>query len=222
MATEILKVREIRFEQDLYPRNKPSWQLSHEYTEKVKMGIKFPPIIVGKYKGKKYLIDGYHRLDAYKNNKVEFVDCETINYNDKKQMFIDAVKYNSTHGRPYTFQEKIGIVMRLEKINVDKNTISKIIGISTNNIKRFKAERITTSPRGEQIVLKAPFKHLAGQGIDKEQMEANVRTVGKGQHQLISMLIRMVESDSIDLENKAIMASLKHLYKNLKNIFEGE
>jgi hypothetical protein len=136
-------------------------------------------------------------------------------------MFIDAVKYNATHGKPYTFQEKILIIMRLEKINVDKNTISKIIGISTNNIKRFKAERVTSSPNGKEIVVKTPFKHLVEQGLDKEQIDANANTIGTGQHQLIVMVTKIIESRSINLENKAIKTSLKHLYKSLQDIFEG-
>jgi hypothetical protein len=222
MATEIVKVKEIIFDEGLYPRNKPSWILSNEYTEKIKMGVKFPPIFVGKYHRKKYIIDGYHRLTAYKNNGIQYVDCETKDYSDKKEMFIDAVKMNSSHGRPYSFQEKLSIVLRLEKISVDKNTISKIIGISTNNIKRFKAERVTTNPKGKEIVVKAPFKHLVEQGLDNEQINANVKMVGKGQHQVIDMLIKMVESESINFESDIIRRSLKRLYKDLKQIFEGD
>jgi hypothetical protein len=222
MTIEIIKTGDIVFDDKIYPRNKPSWILSHEYSEKIKTGIKFPPIIVGKYRNKKYLIDGYHRLSAYMTNSIDFIECEIRKYDSKEEMFIDSVKANATHGRPFTFQEKIGIVVRLEKIKVDMNTISKIIGISSSNIKRFKAERVTTNPKGESIVVKPQFKHLVEAGLDEEQTEANYSMIGMGENQIIEKVLMMVESGATNVDNKIIRRKLKKLYKVLKNIFEGE
>ncbi len=53
-----VKIEDIIFDSDLYPRVKPNWVTIVDYKESMVVGSKFPPIILAIHQRKMYLVDG--------------------------------------------------------------------------------------------------------------------------------------------------------------------
>ena len=68
-----VKLNEVFFDEELYPRSKYSWQTAYDYAQSMRVGAKFPPIILALFNNKKYLVDGKHRIEALKLLKKESV-----------------------------------------------------------------------------------------------------------------------------------------------------
>ena len=45
--TKIIPIKDIFFDETIYPRQSTWWATSYKYSEEMKAGAKFPPIIVG-------------------------------------------------------------------------------------------------------------------------------------------------------------------------------
>ena len=218
---EIVKTDEIKLDNNFYPRFKQSWVTVQDYAESMRIGAKFPPIVLGKHWGKFYLIDGFHRLKAYEQNGVKYVETEILKIKNKQQIYIEAVKLNAIHGRPFSFQEKINIAVNLEKMKIAPETITKIIGIGRKKLKQFKVEKISYTPSGNEVILKKPLEHLAGLNLDEEQLNSQEKIIGGlGQAQIINSLIEMIDSETINLNHKIVKRRIKTLYRKLKKLFE--
>ena len=123
----LVKVSELVFDSELYPRNKVSWLTAYSYSQAMRAGEVFPPIRVGLFQGKKYVVDGWHRVEAKRLLGEEYVEAVVKRYNDFKSMFVDAVKYNISHGRALSVQEKARIIHKLEEFQFTPAEISQIV-----------------------------------------------------------------------------------------------
>jgi len=158
MKTKIIKIKDLVLSEKYYPRLKVSWKTAYAYAQAMKTGAKFPPIFVGLYKGKQYLIDGWHRVEANKNNKEKYTEAELKLFKNEKDMFLEAVKRNAIHGKPYSIQEKIDIANRLQDLKVDRIEISKITGIPLDKLPKLIERKTLTMPNGRKVVLKASLE----------------------------------------------------------------
>lgn len=212
MKNAIVKLDEVLLDEELYPRRKESWVTAYGYSQAMKAGSKFPPIVVANHKGKKYLIDGWHRMQAYRKNGVEYADAEVFKAKDRTEMYIEAVRRNATHGRPFTFQERVGIIDKLGKMNVSNETISKIVGIQIEKMESIKIERITNTVTGKTVILKSPMKHFSGHVIQNGEAEVQEQITGvRSQVQLIDMVTNMLEEGAFDMDNPAVVKCLERL-----------
>ena len=93
----------IRLEKRVYPRIKPSDENIKRYTELVKAGAKFPPILLDQnYR----LMDGFHRWQAHINaNKYE-IPARIVRIPDDIRGFEIACQMNAIQGMPLTKEER--------------------------------------------------------------------------------------------------------------------
>ena len=72
------KIKDIYIDDDIYPRINKSNKTIEAYIESLKAGAKFPPIEVQKINNEGteqiILLDGLHRLEAYKESKIDEID----------------------------------------------------------------------------------------------------------------------------------------------------
>ncbi len=217
MAKGIVRIDELVFDEKIYPRVKTSWYTANDYANSMRTGSKFPPITVAKLGNKTYLIDGWHRVEAYRLNGVEFVDAEVLKIKDRKQMYIESIKRNAIHGRPFSFQEKLIIASNLEKMRVSKSTISQLIGVTMDKMRKFKAERISYSTTGKPIVLKGAIKHLSGMKLsEQEEYTQEVISGYRTQERILDTVISMIRNDMFNTNNPKVVEKLDELKKVLK------
>lgn len=143
MKTKILKISEVIIDFSIYPREEYSAKTSLRYAKAMKMGEEFPPIVVNE---KNILIDGRHRLEARKYNKEKFITAEVLSCPDKKSIYVEAVRRNISHGRPFLEREITEITITLKDFQLSKEEISKIVRLPACELTPFRAkkmERIT-------------------------------------------------------------------------------
>jgi len=94
------QINEIILREDLYPREKINNSKVEEYSEILSV---LPPIIINQ---DDILIDGAHRLFAFKKREQKEIDCEIVETKDDDDLFLKAIELNAKHGYQLTQKEK--------------------------------------------------------------------------------------------------------------------
>lgn len=210
MKTRILKISELSFDKDFYPRAKIDWLTALRYADSMKAGAIFPPISIGNFEQRLFVIDGLHRVEAKKLLKEEYVEGVVRDFKSKNDMFIEAVKLNVTHGKPLSVQEKVRIIDKLKNMEFTLEQISKVMLVPIDTVKRFEIRTII-GPNGQPIYLKAP---VAKANVD-ETKKANVSQAiiqSRNYQILVQELLELLEKDIIPSEDKTTWEMLIHLY----------
>lgn len=217
--TELLSIGELVFDEYVYPRIVRNWLTTYRYSQKMKAGEIFPPIEVGRYNGKQYVIDGMHRIDAKKLLKEEYIEARIKKYDNKDDMFVDAVKCNSKHGRQLSVQETARIIYKLEKeMEFKLEQIKNIIGMPVKSIERMKVKTIL-GPNGKPVYIKGISEkaaNLAGIPLEElaslDQSSFNVSTI----IQLLTQMIALLEGGIYPVKDEEVMSLSTRLYMLLQ------
>jgi len=229
-----VNIKEVFFDEELYPRSKYSWQTAYDYAQSMRVGAKFPPIILALLNGKKYLVDGKHRIEACKLLKKDSIPSIVHTGWNKEKIFKEAVRANITHGRLLSPYEKRTIALKLMEFNLKQDEISELIQVPLDKLEKFIGNRLVNSITGEemnvekteemakeigQAILKSGIKHFAGTTLNPEELielESNQETIYAGsQISLLRNLINMLENNLLDTKNKEVMKLIVKLKKLL-------
>jgi len=140
-----IKLDEIIFDKEIYPRDRINWYKVAEYVEAIQAGEQFPPLIVEK--NSKKILDGIHRFYAYRKTGVEEVEVEFREVNEKRLMLV-AGMLNSRHGLPLSYSEKRYVAMETAKLDesITQVELAKSLGVSqqtiSNWIKEIRAKQV--------------------------------------------------------------------------------
>lgn len=203
MKGRVLKISGLTFDKELYPRMETNWMTAYSYSQAMRSGEVFPPIIVGSFEGKLYVVDGWHRVEAKKMLKEQYVQGIVKDYNDKKTLFLDAIKYNVSHGKPLSSQEKVRLIYKLkEEMGFDVAQIIGIVKVPMDKIELFKA-RVLTGVDGKPIFLKSVVAR--SRASDEAKRAVNQDDLGSfNVVNLLSQLIELLESGVLDVDDEAI------------------
>ena len=132
MEGKVIKISEIKFIKELYPR----FELDNETVNTYRNAIdKLPPILVSR---NNILIDGYHRLTANRLEGREEISTKVFDSEDENEIFIEAIKSNRSHGKQLNIKEKKNLAKVLYKkmvalkgaSNVKQGEIADILSVS--------------------------------------------------------------------------------------------
>lgn len=144
MKKSILKTSDIVFTEKLYPRVKVNDSTIKRYVKDMNRGDVFPPLYIGLFKGKHYLIDGNHRLEAYKILGEQYIQCEVkTNFTEFNDMFLAAYRANEKHGYRMNDRDRMKVAKILGDMSYDIGDINKITGISSKKIESAIKGRIS-------------------------------------------------------------------------------
>jgi len=216
--TKLIGVGQIFEDNELYPRFQYNWQVAYDYAKSMETGAIFPPIVVAFHAGKYYLVDGKHRKEAYKQIKQDTVEVELIPVKSLDDIFVEAVKRNVIHGKALSVGEKVQAALKLRMIDISDEKISEIIQVPIKDLNKFIAKRVTNTITGEEIVLKKPLTHLAGQKISEEIANSQGLYHGGSQMRLVSEVIHLLETKSFNTKNAALMNKLKVMRKLIEEL----
>lgn len=219
MANEIktLKIKDVLIEEELYPRMQPDFVTIARYINALKSGAKFPAITVALLKGKYYLVDGRHRMESSKAVKRDEIEAEILKGLTKKEIFLESVLRNISHGRQFSTQEVVKVIITLQDWDLSTKEISEIIRIPANQIQPFVAKRITRiTGTGERIPLKASLRHFKDIDVDLDFMKnQHGLSPARTQEKLVDNLILLLKKGLINRGNKKVAKKLQKLYKLL-------
>jgi ParB-like chromosome segregation protein Spo0J len=221
MNEKILSIEEIKTIPELYPRTKVDWLTAYDYSQKMRAGEVFPPITVAHYNNEYILVDGWHRIEALKILGEKYIRATVIKVKDEREIFVQAVKLNITHGRPLSPYEKALIIKRLGEMNFTKEEISQIVKIPLDKIEKFVVERVrkvTVGTETKEVVLKKIISKVElPEDFDTELQESlSVRT----QVKLLDELIVLLENNLIEIENDKVKERLIKAYSLIQSLFE--
>jgi hypothetical protein len=203
MSERLLNIEELTFDPKIYPRMKTSWLTAYQYAQAMKAGAVFPPITVGVFKGKNYVVDGWHRVEAKKLLRQEYIHAHVKKFKTLREMFTEAVRLNSIHGKPLTIQEKVRIIDQLEKFGVERAEISGIVGVPIEKISAFKA-RIVRLPDGTPIYTKAITMKVAEKSGGDPTAVDQSKFIGRDLNAILTQLIEMIQSGIYPFEDKTV------------------
>ncbi len=217
MRERIVKLSELVFDEELYPRFKTDWLTVYQYTEAMKSGSVFPPIVVGVWRGKKYVIDGWHRCEAVRKLGRDCIKAVIKKYKKYRDMFADAVRYNSTHGRMLSSQEKARIIQKLNQMGFSKVQISEIVKVPVEKIERFEVKVVRNVVTGKPIVLKAPVEEAVQKNpeiLEKiERGEISQESLAtRTQKHILRQLLELLKNDLLDVTDREIAEYLSEIY----------
>ena len=214
MKSTLMKISDLIVDSELYPRIKSGWLTAYQYAQAMKANSIFPPIVVGIFEGKKYVVDGVHRIEAKKLLKEEYIDAIVKKYENEKEMFVDAVRLNSTHGRQLSVQEKVRIIDKLKNMQFELQEISELVKVPIDKISLLQ-QRIIIGPKGESIYLKSVLSN-AGVGTETLQKVDQTSFSVANVTALLSQLIELLESGFYSIEEASIKEMTIHLFQLLQ------
>ncbi|HLC28337.1 MAG TPA: ParB/RepB/Spo0J family partition protein [Dehalococcoidia bacterium] len=161
---------------DLYPRTMVSGPHVARLRDALTARITTPPVIVDATS--KRIVDGFHRVRAYKQLGRETIECEIRMYKNDAELFADAVRLNSGHGRPLGPYEIKKSVETLRRLGVGEKRIIEIVRAPKERIVEI-VSRFATSTSGHESAVKAAYESdLAGQEMTADQEVANRKLTG--------------------------------------------
>lgn len=98
--TENIKTSEVLIVNDLYPRSQLDTKRIQEYSENIEV---LPPIELNQ---NNVLIDGAHRLSAFKHANVSEIPFTVTHTNSEAELFLLALKRNAIHGLQLSMVDK--------------------------------------------------------------------------------------------------------------------
>lgn len=132
--TEItMKVSDVKYREDLYPRIKADPALIQRYAANLEV---LPPIEVNQ---NNILIDGYHRWTAHRKNEAETISATVTETASEIELFALAIRRNSNHGWQMDEDSKKSSAIRLygDGTGMDKATIADVLSVSTRMVSSY-------------------------------------------------------------------------------------
>ena len=218
-----VQIKDIVKDMELSPRMKVDWIKVYQYQQALKAGAEFPPIELGLLQGKLYLLDGWHRTQAFQNEKRTHITANIRPCNSKEEMFIIALEFNIKHGFPLTGQEKTRAVDKLKDLKWDDEAISQLMYIPVGKIEKFTLRVVTNQLSGKKTYLKYNAMNMARQNanIQPEQLvEVNEELRDQSPNVLLDQIISLVEKDLVNLEEKQTKKKAFYLFELLRQKLE--
>jgi hypothetical protein len=114
-----IKVSDVVFREDLYPRIETSATTVQKYAEDLDV---LPPIVVNQHNE---LIDGWHRWTAHKKNEVEFIEAEVVETTSDADLLEKAIRTNATHGLQLSMADKEDMARKIYGATPEKERAGK-------------------------------------------------------------------------------------------------
>lgn len=218
--TVMRKLSELVLDFDLYPRQQVDSHHVREMQVAREAGATFPPLVIDKKS--KRVTDGFHRERMYRRDGDPSMEVECVEkaYRNEKEMFLDAVRFNASHGRRLTSFDKAHAALLAEKLGIADNAIAEALKLTADSMGELLATKVAIGGNGTKtpVAIKRTIGHMAGKKLTKPQVEANKKLGGMNQTFYVNQLITLIESDLIDKENEDLIAGLRKLNSLLDGV----
>jgi len=157
-----LKLSELVFDYDLYPRSMIDSQHVSSMVEALAAGRTLPPIIVEKKT--KRVVEGWKRCRAYRRHfgAEATIPAELKTYRSDAEFYLDACRYNRDHGQPFTSYDRTRSAVRAQALGLSQAQIAEALGISVERIESSltRTTAVSGSGKAQTIVpLKGTIRH---------------------------------------------------------------
>lgn len=131
--TKTLFIKDLKLDQGFQARSRINLQVVKDYENSICAGAMMPPIKVVKTANEFILVDGFHRLLAYRNLGRDRIEAKVI-AGDHATALRHAVSANQTHGLQRSRDDKVrAVVMALNDFELScesDRALGKLCGVS--------------------------------------------------------------------------------------------
>lgn len=208
-----LQVGELILDFSLYPRQSIDPQNVTHLREALDAGVSLPPVVAC---GKTLrVVDGFHRVRTYlhRHGPTFEVDVDDRDYANDAELFADAIRFNSAHGRGLTSYDRAHCTIVAQRINLPADLMARCMNITPNKLSDIRATRLAAvdGPDPRPIPIKRTIRHLNGQTLTQEQHAASKRLSGMDQVFYVNQLTTLIEMDLLDKSNGELMGRIRYL-----------
>ena len=219
--TVMRKLCELVLDFDLYPRAQVDSHHVREMRDARAAGATFPPFVIDKKS--KRVTDGFHRHTMYRLDEDDpnfKVECIEKAYRNEKEMLLDAIRFNVTHGRRLTPFDKARAAILAQKLGIADGAIAKALSLTPDSMGQLLATKVALGGNGKKapVAIKRTIGHMAGKKLTKPQVEANRKLGGMNQTFYVNQLITLIEANLIDKENEELIGKLRTLHSLLDGV----
>jgi len=147
------KTNDLVLDWKIYPRKHIDYSIVHRYAKALRAGSVFPPVKIGLLAGKKIVVDGVHRIESRRVLNIDYIDCAILPFESEAELFVEAVKCNSNHGRPFRHEDIRANIRRLKEYKFDVKDIVALTHVPASEIYREADApiRVLKAPCGKNV-----------------------------------------------------------------------
>lgn len=216
-----MKVAELILDFDLYPRNNVDTHNVKNLVDALAAGAELPAVIIDRKS--KRVVDGFHRVRAHLRHLGEDAEIEVIEktYTNDAAMFLDAMRYNASHGAKLDPCDRNHCVIIAERLSIPLEAVAGALHMPVDKLGALHNDRTATSG-SLSVPLKRTVQHFSGRKLNKRQVEANDRLSGMNQVFYANQLIELLESKMLDLSDDKLLVRLQRLHELLDGVLTAK
>lgn len=186
------KLIDLILDYEMYPRNDVSSAHVSSLFDAILAGETIPPVIADRKS--KRVVDGFHRIAAHKRLGLKEIEVVWRDYKSDADMFADAVRMNSAHGRPFDSFDKQRAIQRLIAFKVSAEEITRLVHVTAARVEEY-VKGWGENSSGQPIVLKRGLLHqFSSKRLTKKQVELNDSYSGMQPAFHANQLVKLLEA----------------------------
>ena len=197
---------------DLYPRADVDAGHVNQIMDAITSGADLPPVVA--CSKSKRIVDGFHRCRAWRRIHGDDYEIQVIlkDYKNEQELFIEAMRSNSAHGRNMTSYDRTHAIMIAERLEIAIKDVANALNMTADKITAWRTERAVRIEGTRRMQpLKMPIRHMVGQTMTKAQSEIVPKLGGNQQLFYVRQLRMLIDNDMLDRDNEALMSELRDL-----------
>lgn len=215
-----LKAASLVLDFDFYPRYNVDSHNIRSLADALAAGAELPPVIIDKKS--KRVVDGFHRVRAHLQvfgDDAEICVIEKV-YASDADMFLDAMKYNSSHGAKLDSCDRTHCLLIAERLSIPIDRVAGALHMPADKLSGLTVTRTARGTSGLVVPLKRTFRHMSGKKLTAKQVEANQRSSGMNQVFYVNQLIEMIEANLLE-QDDTLIDRLRHLHGLLDTVLQA-
>ena len=222
-----IRVDELIYDENIYPRQKINNATVESYCEALSVGARFPPLEIQRvinYPNKEneifVILDGIHRWDAYKRNKIEEVEArqwkrKVIDYRKSQAiLLLESAERNRTHGDRLTDKDKKDVARKIAKTDLGEVYTEKEIAEKLGVVQPTVSGWISDIRAQQKVSRDAKILRLSRLGWTREEI---AKAVGLSRTRITEIVGNIIfdKTDNLLAEGRSMDYIAKHYHIDL-------
>lgn len=188
-SNSTLKLSEIVFREDLYPRIKADPSVIQRYSESLEV---LPPIEVNQ---RNELIDGFHRWKAHQKNNLESINVVVTETSSDADLLALAIERNAKHGLQLSQEDKRRMAINIyaatqeKERQARKQSLSSILSVTQRTLNNWLTDI-------DKATNKARDKRIFSMWLSCSTQEEIAEAVGLSQNQVTEKIKVLSETEN--------------------------
>ena len=195
-----LFIKDLLLEQKYQARSRMDPQVIKDYEGLISEGVEMPPIKVVSIQNQLYVVDGFHRVHAYRNQGRDRIEAEVIESTAQDALIL-AISANQAHGLRRSIQDRNKAVeMALEDIELARQSdrqLAKLCGVSQPLVSSVRA-RMDKPKSLSKFARKSQFKSKPYEVKDLSPPTA----FGEPEFDAHAELVELLEKENEELKDR--------------------